>query len=73
MATTASRSQVMAHFYATDAQLSYLRTLLDQAFVHHFEHGLRLDRHHLDNMPREHASLAIAALKGAKERGWRTA
>lgn len=68
-----TRAQVMQHYYATDAQISYLGILLDQAFVHHFEHGLCLDRHHLDSIPREHASLAIAALKAAKERGWNKA
>lgn len=56
---------------ATDAQLSYLRLLLNEAFAHHFEHGSCLDVHHLDGTSKQYASQVIGELKAAKERGWR--
>lgn len=56
---------------ATDAQLSYLRRLLNEAFAHHYEHGSCLDAHHLDRTSKQYASQVIGDLKAAKERGWK--
>ena len=56
---------------ATDAQLSYLRILLNEAFAHHYEHGSCLDAHHLDGTSKQYASQIIGELKAAKEKGWK--
>lgn len=55
----------------TDKQKIYLRLLLNEAFAHLYNHGFRLDPHHLDNVPRVEASVAIASLIEAKNRGWK--
>lgn len=62
--------QARARYLATDAQKAYLRRLLDEAFAHRFTHGLCLDPHHLDRLPKTEASAAISALLAAKARNW---
>lgn len=57
--------------YATDAQLCYLRRLLDEAFGNRYTHGLCLDRHHLDRVTKSEASSAIDQLLSAKRNDWR--
>jgi hypothetical protein len=57
---------------ASDKQWSYVRSLLDEAFVNHYEHGLGLDRHHRPpHYSKSQASSDIAALLSAKQRGWK--
>lgn len=54
-----------ARYLASDAQVVYLRRLLDEAFARHVDHGTGLDRHHLESTTREYASTAIEQLKRA--------
>jgi hypothetical protein len=51
------------HYYASDAQKSYLVRLLREAFAKRVSHGLCLDERHLDRVPRAEASTAIDTLK----------
>jgi hypothetical protein len=62
---TSLQASARRRLYATDAQVSYLRRLLDIAFAAGHAHGMRLDRHHLDRVTRSEASAAIAALIAA--------
>lgn len=62
--------QARARYLATDAQRAYLQRLLNEAFAHRYAHGLRLDPHHLDRLPKTEASAAIAALLAARARNW---
>lgn len=58
-------------YYATDAQIRYLRLLLDEAFAHRYPHRTGYDRNHLGvQCPREGVSAAIDELLAAKARGW---
>ena len=59
---------------ATDAQWSYIRRLLREAFAHLYEGGPNLDEHHMPtNYTRDQASADIKRLLEAKGRGWRDA
>ena len=60
-----------ARLYASDAQISYVRRLLHEAFANLFTHGLRLDPRHLDGLKKGEASRAIELLLAAKRNGWR--
>jgi hypothetical protein len=53
------------HYYASDAQKSYLCRLLREAFAKRVSHGLCLDERHLDRLPRTEASAAIDTLRNA--------
>jgi hypothetical protein len=58
---------------ATDAQWSYLRTLMNEAFVKRYKGGdlPPLDVHHMPtHYTAEQASQDITALKAIKARGW---
>lgn len=70
MRMIARRRAVIARLYATDAQLTYLRRLLDESFSHLYRHNLCLDSHHLDRVTKAYASRAITELVAAKQRGW---
>lgn len=48
-------------YRATEAQLAYLRRLLDQAFARRI--ASCFDRHHLDRVTKEQASTEITRLK----------
>ncbi len=56
---------------ATDAQLSYLRRLLNEAFANRMPGRTGLDAHHLENTTRAQASFAIERLKACKANGWK--
>lgn len=62
--------QARARYLATDAQKAYLRRLLNEAFAHRFTHGLRIDPHHLEGLPKTEASAAISMLLAARARNW---
>jgi hypothetical protein len=64
-------AQQAAAYRATDAQIQYLRRLLDEAFVNLAQLGCGLDRHHLQDTPRKQASFAIERLKACKANGWK--
>jgi hypothetical protein len=54
---------------ATDAQLRYIRLLLNEAFVKHVDHGACLDKHHLNlTVATAHSSITrlLAALQGVR-------
>lgn len=55
--------QARRRLYATDAQINYLRILLNRAFVLHINHGLCHDANHLDRVFKADASNSIATLK----------
>lgn len=54
--------------YATDAQLTYLRRLLHEAFAHRFTSYF--DVHHLELVTKSEASAEIDRLLTAKRNGW---
>lgn len=70
MRETAQQRAARDRLYASDAQVSYLSSLLHAAFAAGFAHGLRLDPHHLERVTRTEASAAIDRLVSAKARGW---
>lgn len=55
---------------ATDAQIQYLRILMNEAFSNRYATGNHLDANHLEGTDFAYASKCIADLKAAKERGW---
>lgn len=59
-------------YYASDAQRAYLKLLLNEAFAHLYTHGTGIDPHHMDRLTKTEASAAIAQLKTAKEKGWKS-
>lgn len=67
----AVRGRLERTYYASDAQKLYVRRLLNEAFAHHYVHGLRLDPNHLDRLLKTEASDAIEKLKTAKQNGWK--
>lgn len=59
-------------YHATEAQIIYLRRLLDEAFAHCYSGpSTCYDRHHLDRVTRSEASAAIANLLNVKAKGWK--
>ncbi len=63
MRQTEAQRAARRRLYATDAQVAYLKTLLDQAFAQRIDNGTNMDRHHLKGVHSDHASQAIATLK----------
>ncbi len=61
-----------AKYYASDAQIGFLKLLLNQAFANRYETKTCLDPRHLDGITRTEASAAISQLKTAKEKGWKS-
>ena len=62
----------MRDIYATDAQRSYLRRLLNEHFVKHCAVRMYLDPHHLpERMTKQEASRYIGELKTLKANGWK--
>lgn len=56
----------------SDEQWSYIRILLREAFVHHYDKRLYVNEHHRpERMNRTEASALISTLKAAKEKGWK--
>lgn len=58
------------NYLATDAQKSYLKRLLQEAFAIGFVHRTGIDWHHMDRTTKEEAVKAITTLVEAKRRGW---
>lgn len=59
-----------ARYRLTDAQKSYLKLLLNEAFAKGMPGGTGLDPHHLENTPRKSASFAINRLLECKKNNW---
>ncbi len=57
---------------ASDQQWAYVRTLMNQAFSHHYENVPNIDTHHRPTYyMTTQASADIKRLLEAKSRGWR--
>lgn len=60
-----------AAYRATDSQIQYLRSLLNEAFANLMPGRTGLDANHLQDTPRKQASFAIDRLKACKANGWK--
>ena len=71
MRATRQVQDARRRLYATDAQICYLRRLLNEAFGKLYNHPFNLDVHHLEGVTKAYASTAISGLVEAKNRGWK--
>jgi hypothetical protein len=64
----------MENYLATDAQWSYVRRLMNEAFSRHYDNTPNIDVHHMPrNYTKAQASADISRLLAAKARGWKDA
>jgi hypothetical protein len=62
----------LSYLLCTDAQWSYIRRLMNEAFAHHYSNTPNIDVHHMPhNYLKSDASADIQRLLSAKQKGWK--